>query len=109
LSAYERWRDGKTLNPPATEGSELDLGFSFSDEEQPVDEDVESLDLGFPPSDVDQLDLGFPVSDDEPPTPPVNQDFDMHFPPTPESVNDLDLGFPPDPSPNDGTSPATSD
>jgi hypothetical protein len=93
LSAYERWKDGKTLNPPATEGSELDFGF----EDQPVDEDVGSLDFGFPPS------------DDEPPTPEVHEDIDMQFPPTPESVDDLDLGFPLDPSPNDGTSPARYD
>ncbi len=94
LSAYKRWEDGKTLNPAATECSELDLGFPFSDDDQPVNEDAESLDLGFP------------LSDDEPPTPEVHQDVEMQFPPTPESAIDLDLGFPLDPSPHDGKSPA---
>lgn len=86
------------MNAPVAEGSELDLGFTFSDEDQPVDEDVQS-----------QLDLGFPLSDDEPPTlEEVHEDSDVQFPPTPESVHDLDLGFPLDCSPNGGTSLATS-
>ena len=77
----------------ASEGSELDLGFPFPEDDQLVDEHMQPLD-----EDAEILDLGFPLSDDESLASDVHQGVDMQLPPTPESVNNLTL-------PNDGESP----